>query len=487
MPTSTPSSSPSRTPPAPVSVFGTLDTNSAVCTASGSERESMKTAVQGEIEKATECGDTCKVDVTRVCGQDFSSRLLSTDERKLQASATVEYELILLVLCTGDGCTTDADAIEAANDQLRVLAGKLESSFDSGAFSKSLRENEVLIQVLGSEVECLLAWGTVNVIDPNIVDEAPGGGASGKLTNATNLFYPDWDGKDLTCLRDGNEPGYMRMNPSSWMYGTIEACCTRYYYGWNYQQCLGSNGSGLWHVDFLDQKCVTDCPKEAGPLCGGFAPTEESLFDSALSCCTSMLGWLYSEYCESQSLLNTCYVGTGKWYRGAQDNQCVKDCVPAKHPTCGGIVAEDWVPLYEDASECCNSEFDWQVNDMCVSRSTVNTTAKYYADWKTHKCINDAETPTEDVSLELYDNAESCCTTEISWERLEICVAATMGTVAQGSSDWYVDWKKLKCSKDCEGSAPCGGVAQSYTQRYATSSECCAMINPHDRSECILK
>ena len=157
MPTSTPSSSPTRTPPASVSVFGTFNTNSAVCTASGSERESMKTAVQGEIEKATECGDTCKVDVTRVCGQDVSSRLLSTDERKLQATATVEYELILLVLCTGDGCTTEADAIEAANDQLRVLAGKLESSFDSGAFSKSLRENEVLIQVLGSEVECLLA------------------------------------------------------------------------------------------------------------------------------------------------------------------------------------------------------------------------------------------------------------------------------------------------------------------------------------------
>lgn len=75
----------------------------------------------------------------------------------------------------------------------------------------------------------------------------------------------------------------------------------------------------------------------------------EQMYANPLECCEGQLQWIFSEFCQSQSLGNSCYGGTRKFYRGP-GNVCVRDCEESSSdPQCGGIVNGDWVRLYEDA------------------------------------------------------------------------------------------------------------------------------------------
>ncbi|KAL7504512.1 hypothetical protein ACHAXN_005395 [Cyclotella atomus] len=44
-------------------------------------------------------------------------------------------------------------------------------------------------------------------------------------SSPAGLFYPDFSGQNTSCLADGNEPAYMKANPSLWMYTTLSDCC----------------------------------------------------------------------------------------------------------------------------------------------------------------------------------------------------------------------------------------------------------------------
>ena len=106
-----------------------------------------------------------------------------------------------------------------------------------------------------------------------------------------------------TCLQDGKEPGYMRINPTEWLSNSLEGCCDKYYSGWNKNKCVNEEGSGLWYVNHENNQCVVDCEQGNGPLCGGvISSITEDLFAEPKSCCETHLGWIHSDFCEVREL-----------------------------------------------------------------------------------------------------------------------------------------------------------------------------------------
>ena len=80
----------------------------------------------------------------------------------------------------------------------------------------------------------------------------------------------------------------------------------------------------------------------------------------------------------------------------------------------------------------------------------------------------------------LYETVEECCAEKVFWRDLGECVADTYGVLSQalGSEQWYVDWRKNACVKDCLGDAPCGGIKQNWENGFPSALECCAKAIP---------
>jgi len=150
----------------------------------------------------------------------------------------------------------------------------------------------------------------------------------------------------------------------------------------------------------------------------------------------------------------------------------VKDCKTGS-PGCGGLVSEPHVQLYESLDTCCAAQFSWVTSGLCLSRSNSTTTDQYWADKTNSKCVKDSITPAKDLTVALYKTAKECCEESIPWKRAAACIAVSTGEAAQGSNEFYVDWKRGKCIQDCEGATPCGGLAKSWDNIYPSGKECC--------------
>ena len=71
---------------------------------------------------------------------------------------------------------------------------------------------------LVSRFLCLTVWGNMN--QP----------VSAVLPRAGQLFYPDWKFNSGTCLSDGNQPPYMKINnPDGYLHESLEECCEAWY------------------------------------------------------------------------------------------------------------------------------------------------------------------------------------------------------------------------------------------------------------------
>jgi len=132
---------------------------------------------------------------------------------------------------------------------------------------------------------------------------------------------------------------------------------------------------------------------------------------------------------------------------------------------------------------CCAAEFGWITKGLCISRSNENVTEKYWPDRAKNKCVKDDKTAAIDLSVKLYNSAEECCETDISWVRLIECIAKTKSVAAHGSNKYYVNWITRNCIKDCEGAALCGGIAKKWDSLYASANECCKNLW-NDPEEC---
>ena len=232
------------------------------------------------------------------------------------------------------------------------------------------------------------------------------------------MLYPDWDGNDNTCISDGKEPDYMRLHPEGvYMFENLEDCCMKHY-KWDVNGCLGVLGSitavsGLYYPDWEgdNQGCKNDGNE---PAYMSNDPTAW-MYDTLDKCCTNRYAWNKASCLGAGS--STLPTGSNKWYVNSYKNDsiCVQDCKGAA--PCGGL-ADSWDTLHESAKVCCQKKLSWITASKCEAEST--------------------------------------------------------GGTAAGSDQWYVDWDKETCIKDCVGGAPCGGLADNWDLLYSSATKCCA-------------
>ena len=86
------------------------------------------------------------------------------------------------------------------------------------------------------------------------------------IGSSINLFYPDFiaDGYDAQgCLNDENQPAYIDSNQGTYMHYTLDICSSTHF-GWNYNGCMGNFDDtcsrALWYPDWegYNTGCIRD-------------------------------------------------------------------------------------------------------------------------------------------------------------------------------------------------------------------------------------
>ena len=178
---------------------------------------------------------------------------------------------------------------------------------------------------------------------------------------------------------------------------------------------------------------------------------------------------------QAESLQNSCYKGTGKYYRGDITGSiaCVKDCDPATigDRTCGGLVEDTYIVLHDTPEDCCSREYDWMTNQLCVARTTHTDISVFWPDKANSKCVLDSKIPAQDLSISVYDSATECCKKGVHWLSEEACLTASGNSTALApTTKFFVDWANERCVQDIEG----GVVSlEVWDDRFDTISECC--------------
>ena len=214
---------------------------------------------------------------------------------------------------------------------------------------------------------------------------------------------------------------------AEWVYQDITSCCTRYF-GWMIDTCVVSSGGNSttlytqqWYVNSGDEICQQDCDEDNGGSCGGLIDSWKQSYSTAAECCEATLNWISSPYCEAKSLLPTAdFAGSSLWYADYQNGKCVQDCAsPGVNGTCGGVITAGHIELFETSASCCSGRLGYLDQGVCTASST---------------------------NSELDESA--------------------------GTNEWYID--NMRCVQDCVGSAPCGGLKNSWDQTFSSSGDCCS-------------
>ncbi|KAL3778805.1 hypothetical protein ACHAWO_012144 [Cyclotella atomus] len=420
-----------------VKTAGSLSTNQDFCSMSSAQLAAFKNASITTIRGLT-CSDpnddSCTAEITSACGS--ASRRKLSSHRLLQSSTSwqLEYVVINTFTCQTASCSSPSD-LSAAVSLSDSVATTMTNSMSSGSF--------------------------LSLLSTALPETAVGGVGTGK-------FYPDWENDSGTCLEDGNEPEYMANDETMWLSDSLRRMLSTIL-----------SGSGLWYVDPLSNKCVTDCEEGNGETCGGLANVfSDRLYSDPRSCCESELHWRFVEFCEAESFVSSCYGGTGLYYRGdSAGSEVVTQHVAVLSKKLG------WCYMIQQKA-CCSSEYSWIDTELCAARTTLASHGKYWAD-KSGKCYQDSVVPTTDLSVELYDSIEDCCSFGVPWLSERACLSASgIDMTGSGSNLYYI--QKEKCVQDCEGAAPCGGLAEKWNTIYDTEAKCCAQIPWVAKRDCVL-
>ena len=131
------------------------------------------------------------------------------------------------------------------------------------------------------------------------------------LTNGE--FYPDWEGSNDRCTKEGEIPIYMLSNQKYYLSPTLEDCCDKHY-SWAKRDCMGDAATftNKWYVVYggqsEDETCLQDCLTTSGnQFCGGPVPSwqaEDGLFDTQEKCCEEKLFWKSVKECILNSRSN---------------------------------------------------------------------------------------------------------------------------------------------------------------------------------------
>ena len=178
----------------------------------------METAVETVGCSGLTDSQSCKGSITSYGSPSDQSRSLS--ERLLEATF-IEYEIIIVTICAFSDCS---DAKAVADALYTLVTTDLEIAYGNGDLVAALRNNtsdSSLITLLASAI----VSGNFGVV--TIIIEGLG------------MYYPAW-GVAATCLNDRKQELYMTLNPTEWMYQSLQECCHRYY-SWDEIGCVQKN------------------------------------------------------------------------------------------------------------------------------------------------------------------------------------------------------------------------------------------------------
>ncbi|KAK1743967.1 hypothetical protein QTG54_005564 [Skeletonema marinoi] len=209
-------------------------------------------------------------------------------------------------------------------------------------------------------------------------------------TTDVNLFYPNWDWEVSSCVNDGDEPDYMAVNPTGWLFSTKSACCENWF-AFSYDECMGDD----------------DCNEDEYVYEELFYPD----WEDTMSCINDeFFLWEYFDCTDTEPLASDKYYPDWSNWDGPT---CVNDGeMPQymlsdpyfQHPT----------PTLE---ECCKEHFGWDFK-MCMGPSFVAPDVKWYVDWTfPSKCVQDCngEWPCGGVAVQwntLFDDQKKHAVTQ---------------------------------------------------------------------------
>lgn len=243
-------------------------------------------------------------------------------------------------------------------------------------------------------------------------------GCMGKLddTCARALWYPDWEGANAGCTRDGNEPLYMTENAPHYLFSTKADCCNEHY-SWNIAECMGSsagNSGGKYYPDWLgDDTCVND----------GSAPDymvnnpDMWLHDTLESCCSKNYSWKLAE-CNNGGTAPSSGSGSGMYYPDwAGDNEgCLNDGAEPDY-----MVNNPTLWMFSTLDACCEKHYAYNLAG-CTGASGSSGTNKFYMDWNASKCVQDCVGAAPCGGLAeswdaKFDTKSECCSEKMSWDK----------------------------------------------------------------------
>jgi len=373
---------------------------------------------------------SCSANIVGVTNRPGSlpERRLSA-ERKLVATRLLQsqvlefsYQFSLEVMCPPSGC--DADLTTAAAALEEAVTNSLTQAAESGQLGTELAVISGVTSFLFDE----LSFGSLP--DPCQAHKTgyypDVAGKSGTCKNDGNApedmqsfydsleeccrdnydetyhicvgdtvdWYPAWNVVGEKCLNDANRLSEYMIGAdqeAGFLSETLDECCNRWY-NWNPEGCISDSGgvvaigpaiaaSNEWYVIWggnQGNRCVQDCLTDTGQTqyglaglnCGGLAPPSKSLYATLDECCAEQLPWMAPHKCKNEALPPPAEVrGTSRWYVAYQNNKCVQDCSVNVSPTCGGIITQAYVALFDNSRLCCEEKLRWKDVDECESDS----------------------------------------------------------------------------------------------------------------------
>jgi hypothetical protein len=196
---------------------------------------------------------------------------------------------------------------------------------------------------------------------------------------ASTLWYPDWEGSNKGCLRDGNEPLYMVQNKDGFIFSDKKSCCEEHF-SWGFNVCMGGiGGTSIAHGDgtstivygdgsgdkyYADWTSGDDTCKNDG-LAPEYMVNVAAmwLYDDLDKCCAQFFSYKL-DMCKAGGSTSS-YTGTNKWYTSWEDSTCYKDC-PVGGTDCGGP-ADFFASnnLFDTKEKCCSTTLQYDYKN-CV-------------------------------------------------------------------------------------------------------------------------
>lgn len=258
-----------------------------------------------------------------------------------------------------------------------------------------------------------------------------------------------------------------------------------------------------YYVNWMDQNCVQDCDGCTGE---DIDDLTVRLFTTPKDCCSNMLGWLDPDVCAANSGGSNCLEASisssnGNTFPNADGTVTV--CFDGRLSATSGTLqmrvenlgASIVGGVHIHTGRSCASTtsqgghyFNPTTGDPWFP--TVNATI---APTATNYNTNAAGTGTADFQFDQgHGYADTIGRVVVIHDELIAnngtyarIACGVLGAADLGTDQWYVDWVTQTCVRDCEGSSPCGGLAEPYEIRYSTSAACCDVLFWLPREECL--